>query len=354
MGGTVVKVLLVDPGVHFSPQDVCNGLAKGLRANGCDVGVFNLGDRIEFYTGAMFHNKDGEYVRAFDTDTGLMMAAKGIETMCYEWWPDVVIVVSGFFIPPEIWGVLQARPHHVVYWGTESPYEDDRQARPARYVDTVVLNDPTNLDQFRADINPNTHYFAHSYDPEVHHPGMARPSLACDFGFVGTGFPSRIDFLEAVNWDGVKVKLGGNWQELDDGSLLMPFLHDAPDRCMDNIITADLYRSCRISANLYRKEHSEHGHAEGWAIGPREVELAACGTFFLREPRAEGDKLFPMLPTFTESDEFEVMLRWWLAHPEQAADAAAEARAVIADRTFTKTAAALLRVVESVGSKRAA
>jgi hypothetical protein len=61
-----------------------------------------------------------------------------------------------------------------------------------------------------------------------------------------------------------------------------------------------------------------------------------------------------MLPTFTESAEFSAKLRWWLAHPEQAADAAAEARAVIADRTFTKTATELLRIVDRVGTKRAA
>jgi hypothetical protein len=115
---------------------------------------------------------------------------------------------------------------------------------------------------------------------------------------------------------------------------------------MSNITTSDLYRSSKVSANLYRKEHSEGGHADGWAMGPREVELAACETFFMREPRAEGDALFPMLPTFTESDEFEEKLRWWLVHPEAASDVARLARVAIEDRTFTRTASRLLRIVE--------
>jgi spore maturation protein CgeB len=349
-----MKVLVVHPGPHYSVADVHNGLVAGLKANGCEVGVFNLDDRIDFYTNAHVKRDEDVYVKAFSENDAMLMAAKGIETVCYEWWPDVIVIVSGFFIPPVVWGVLNRRPHHIVYWCTESPYEDDRQGQPGRYVDTVILNDPTNLDQFHADINPNTHYLGHSYDPNVHHPGKPRPSLTCDFGFVGTGFPSRVDFFEAVDWAGIDVKLGGHWQTLTDTSPLTPFLHDEPDVCMSNIVTADLYRSCKVSANLYRKEHSEQGHAEGWAIGPREVELAACGTFFLREPRAEGDKLFPMLPTFTESDEFSQQLRWWLAHPDAAAEAAREARAVIADRTFDKTAAALLRIVERVGTKRAA
>lgn len=350
----MTKVLVVHPGPHFSVADVYTGLIAGLKANGCDVGVLNLDDRIEFYTRAHIENDKGEFDKAFSPDAAFEMAAAGLEVMCYEWWPDIVIVVSGFFIPPKVWGVLSRRPHHVVYWATESPYEDDRQGRPGRYVDTVVLNDPTNLDQFRAEINPNTHYFPHSYDPLIHRPGPAIPDMVCDFSFVGTGFPSRVDFFEAVDWTGIDVVFGGNWRLLDDSSPLVPLLAHERLHCMDNATTADLYRSSRASANLYRKEHSDEAHADGWAMGPREVELAACGTFFLREPRPEGDDLFPMLPTFTESDEFADKLRWWLNHPSLAQDVAAAARAAIADRTFTNTAARLLRVVEQAGNKRAA
>lgn len=349
-----MKVLVVHPGIQFSVGDVCRGLVKGLKANGCQVGVLNLDDRVEFYSRAHVLDDDGAYTKAFDETAALGMAAKGIEVACYEWWPDVVVIVSGFFIPPTTWAVLSQRPHHVVYWCTESPYEDDRQERPARHVDTVILNDPTNVGQFVRDINPNTHYLPHSYDPDVHHPGKRRPSLACDFGFVGTGFPSRVEFFEAVDWDGISVKLGGNWLSLEEGSPLTGFLHDEPGDCMDNLTTADLYRSARVSANLYRREHSDNAHADGWAMGPREVELAACGTFFLRDPRPEGDRLLSALPTFTDSQEFSDKLRWWLAHPELAADAARLARAAIVDRTFTNTAAQLLRIVEAAGTRRAA
>jgi hypothetical protein len=349
-----LRVLIVHPGAHFSVADVYNGLVSGLRANGCQVGIFNLDDRLEFYSRAHVQQDDGTFTKAFSMEAAASMAAKGIEVMCYEWWPDIVIVVSGFFIPPEIWGVLARRPHHVVYWCTESPYEDDRQGRPARYADTVVLNDPTNLAQFRMDINPSSHYFPHSYDPVKHHPGPADPELVCEFGFVGTGFPSRIDFFEQVDFTGIDTKFGGNWTQLEPDSPILPLLTHSQGHCMDNTVTADLYRSCQVSANLYRKEHSDDATADGWAMGPREVELAACNTFFLREPRGEGDDLFPMLPTFTEPDEFSDVLRWWLARPELRRDAASAARAVIADRTFTNTAARLLRIVDAAGVKRAA
>lgn len=340
-----MKILVVEPGPHFSVMDVAKGLAKGLQQCGAEVGTLNLGDRLDLYTQAHLR-KDRKWVRALSGDDAVRMAAKGLEVVCYEWWPDIVVIVSGFFIPPEIWGVLARRPHHVVLWCTESPYEDDRQLRPARYADTVIINDPLNLEQFRQ-INPRTWYMPHSYDPDIHYPGRAHRGLACDFGFVGTGFPSRIEFFEKVDWTGIHARFGGNWGLVKDKSPLMDLLIAARLECLDNADTAKLYRSAKVNANLYRKETSEAGSNAGWAMGPREVELAACGAFFLREPRGEGDELFPHLPTFTTPVEFEDLLRWWLRHPKERKSAAAAAQAAIADRTFRNTAARLLSLVES-------
>lgn len=342
-----MRVLVVHPGPQFAVVDVYNGLIKGLEQNGCTVASLNLDDRLEFYSSAYLKQTDGTYQKALSVEAAYTMAAQGIEIACYEAWPDIVIVVSGWFIPPKVWGVLHERPHHVVYWGTESPYEDDRQAQAARYVDTVILNDPVNLDWYRDKINANTFYLPHSYDPDIHYPGPADPDLICDFGFTGTGFPSRIEFLEAVDWANIDVKLGGNWKYLEEDSPLLPYLIHDREQCMPNRVTADLYRSAKIGANLYRKEHSIDATADGWAMGPREVELAACGAFFLREPRGEGDEVLSMLPTFTNSDEFSEQLHWWLAHPNERVEVAAAARAAILDRTFKHTVSNLLQIVEA-------
>ena len=42
-----MKVLLVHPGASFSVSDVYDGLRKGLVANGAEVGIVNLGDRLD-------------------------------------------------------------------------------------------------------------------------------------------------------------------------------------------------------------------------------------------------------------------------------------------------------------------
>ena len=347
-----MRVLVVCPGVTFSVSDVYRGLLKGLRACGCEVAELNLADRLEFYARAEIKGDDGKYKTAFSEEAALVMAAKGMEAALYEWWPDVVIIVSGFFIPPAMWGLLSKRPHHVVYWCTESPYEDDRQGRAARYADTVILNDPTNLEQFRADVNKRTFYLPHSYDPDIHHPGDGE--LVRDFVFVGTGFPSRIEWLEQVDWTGINAGLAGNWNMVRDSSPLMPLLIHQRGECIDNADTAELYRTAKVSLNLYRREHSEGAHADGWAMGPREVELAACETFFFRDRRGEGDDLFPMLPYATDPHTFSTGLRWWLTHDDTRRTAAVAARVAVAGRTFTNTARRLLDLVEAAGRKEIA
>jgi hypothetical protein len=348
-----MKILVVHPGVDFSVADVHRGLLKGLRTTGHEVAEFNLSDRLEFYSRAHVEQDDGSFRRHFSDEAAAEMAARGMEVVLYEYWPDVVIIVSGFFMPPALWGVLARRPHHVVYFCTESPYEDDRQGRPARYADTVVLNDPTNLDAFRSNINERTFYLPHSYDPDIHHPGVSM-TAPCDFSFVGTGFPSRIDWLEQVDWTGIDAQLAGNWTAVEDDSPLIPLLTHDRGICIDNVYTADLYRASKVSLNLYRKEHSDGAHAEGWAMGPREVELAACETFFFRERRAEGDALFPMLPIVADPYTFGTQLRWWLTHDDERRTAAQAARLAVADRTFTNTALRLLDLVETAGVKTAA
>lgn len=335
-----MRVLVVRPGPAFSVADVCNGWVKGLRANGCEVVDFNFDDRLSFYVRS-FLEHDGEFRPAFlEAADAARVAAKGLLAACYEFWPDVVIVVSGFYLPPETYETMRSRGHKVVLLHTESPYEDDRQIPQAGFADLNLVNDPTNLEQFRQ-VAP-TIYVPHAYDPDLHHPRPAHPDATSDFCFVGTGFPSRVEFFEQVDWTGIDAAFAGNWRHTNDDSPLRKFLAHDIEECCPNDQTAVLYASTKASANLYRKEAS--ASADGWAMGPREVELAACGTFFLREPRPEGDELFPMLPTFEDPEDFTDQLRWWLAHDTAREEAARRARLAIADRTFTNHAAQLLKL----------
>ena len=343
------RVLVVHPGPHFSVADVYSGWVKAL-SKVSDVETFDLGDWLNLFHGFKKPPGDndsadpGEWVNMFTDSQLLIMGAKHLEAKLYEWWPDIVVVISGFFVPLDILDMVRTRGHKVVMVHTESPYEDHRQLSVAEHVDLNILNDPTNLERFRQ-LAPSE-YFCHAYDPDVHRPGGVGKDYRSEVCFVGTGYPSRIKFLEAVDWSGIDLALGGHWQTLADDSPLRPYMAHDIEMCMDNAEAVKAYQGTLASFNLYRCETStEHDDADGWSVGPREIEMAACGTWFARQSRPEGDELFPMLPTFTTPAELGWLLRWAIDHPEERAELAAAARAAVADRTFDAHAVRLLGLI---------
>lgn len=340
-----MRVLVAQPGPYFSVQDVYVGWVEALRGLGCQVVEFNLNERLTFYEAAAVPTPERNvFRRALTSDQAIQLAANGIYAALYKVRPDVLVVVSGFFLPPDVY--VRARDYgtKVVILHTEEPYEHERELGMAPFVDLHVLNDPTNLAEFEA-LAPSV-YIPHCYRPGLHSPGPAVPELLSDFAFVGTGYPSRTAFFEAMNLDGLDVILAGNWEHLPTTSPLRPYVSHEPDQCLDNDLAVDVYRSAKVGINTYRRDAIKGGHADGWAMGPREIEMAAIGLPFLREPRGEGDVVLDMLPTFTGPEHAGELLRWWLAHPEERAETALKARAAIEDRTFTNAAAAVLRLLE--------
>lgn len=329
-----MRVLAVPPGPNFSVADVHNGWVKALRAAGCQVLDLNFAERLEWYEKAVKSMDLGQ-----STEDAVRLAGNGIKTAAYEWWPDIIVLTSAFYVPNELLDILVDRGHTVVLLHTESPYEDDRQVERAEHVTLNVVNDPTNIDRFP----PGTIYLPHCYDPDIHHPGKS--SDPSDFCLVGTGYPSRVKFLEAVDWYGLDAILAGNWQAVDDDSPLVPLVAHDRSECLPNELAADLYRGTRSSLNLYRREAEHDGLVEGWAMGPREVELAACGTFYLTEARGENREVVPMVPTVDSPEDFSEKLAWWLDHDAERSAVAEAARKAVAGRTFHESARQLLSLV---------
>lgn len=342
--------LVIHPGPEFSVHDLFVGWTEALRGFGEQVMEYNLHKRLTFYDALMLDtgntNTEGypEIRKALTREQAVTLASSGLLAACYQWWPDVVLGISAFFTPPSMLDIIRDRLHKVVLLHTESPYQDDEQLGRAAHADLNLLNDPCNLGRYR-ELGPAM-YMPHAYRPRLHHPGPADSRLLCDFAFSGTGYQSRIGFFEAMDLDGIETVLAGNWTELTADSPLRKYLAHEADRCLDNDQTVDLYRSAKAGINMYRREAEDAHAGEGWSMGPREVEQAATGLFFLRDPRGEGDEVFPMLPTFDGPGDAGEKLRWWLAHDDAREDAAKQARAAIAGRTFDANARALLQVLD--------
>jgi len=331
---------MVRPGPNFSVADVHSGWTKAFRQLGVTVADFNLDDRLNLFS-AVGLKKNGRWKPAFDSESAIRLAVESLQTALYAYWPDVVWITSGFYIHPEILKLMRSRNHKLVLLCTESPYEDDKQILKAPFYDMVLLNDPQNIERFRK-VQPNTHYAPHAFDPEIHKPGAVNPELSSDFFFCGTGYPSRIEFFNGMDFGDIDAKFGGNWQGVEDDSDIAKRLVHKKEWCIDNTEAVEFYQSTKSSINIYRKESERPELETGWAMGPREVELAACGTFFLRDPRPESDEVLGVLPSFSSSAEASDQLRWWLGHDDERNKVATLARAAVAERTFEHSARRLL------------
>jgi hypothetical protein len=338
-----MKFLVVHPGPQFSVHDVYVGWVEALRELGQHVAEYNLHDRLTFYSNQLSEAGEGRFKRSLTEDQVKELAINGLYAALYRMQPDVLMVVSGFYVPPELLELARRRGTAVVVVHTESPYEDRRQLELAEHASMNLLNDPVNIAAYQQ-FGPAV-YMPHAYRPSVHHVGPALPELVSDFAFVGTGYASRVEFFEAMGLDGFEVMLAGNWQGLSPTSPLREYIGHELSECLDNASTADVYRSARAGINFYRREAQSPDLVDGWAMGPREVEMAACGLFFLRDPRGEGDETLWMLPTFESPAEAGELLRWYLANDGERTKLATAARDAIADRTFTHFAAALLRLI---------
>ena len=346
-----MRWLVIQPGPSFSVADVYNGWVEALRGLGEEVMEYGLDTRLTFYDQAllaedMTDEQGRQAVRkALTREQAVERAADGLLGACYRWWPHVILCTSAFFTPPWMLEVMRSRGHRIVMLFTESPYQTGMQLKMARFADLSLVNDPCDIDRYR-EIGP-AEYMPHAYRPSVHYapPPGTRPEY--DLAFVGSGFPSRVRFFEAMNLDGLNVRFEGAWMGLPADSLLRDFTEFDPEGCVDNTETAAIYRRAATGINFYRREADDGQVPEGWAIGPREVELAACGLWFARDPRPESDELFPMLPAYTSPAEAGELIRWALAHPGDRAEAAAKARAAVADRTFEANARKLLAMLSN-------
>lgn len=358
---------MVHPGPEFSVADVFHGWKKAFEKQGHEVAVFNTNDRLSFYSQVSLPDYKSEtppcehchqpmYRQAMDKENAVVSSMQGLTHDLYSTWPHMVFFVSAFFTPAWVLDLIRQRRHKLVILHTESPYQDDEQLMRAQYATLNLLNDPCNLEEY-ALLAPAM-YQPHSYDPDIHYPGVVKDK-DIDFSFIGTMFESRKFFFEKflAHWKtsgdlpDLKLAMGGaGWDgtHLDDSPLL-EYLGHPREQAVDNDHVAATYRRSKLGINFYRQESEKIHHGEGWAIGPREVEMAACELPWLRDRRGESDELFDFMPTFTSPEEAFDLMRWHLSHPDQSRHLGVKAREAIENRTFDNHAKMLMEEMTRFG-----
>lgn len=348
------------------------GWEKALVKAGHTVMTYNSNDRLTFYGRARMpdgmtpceHGNVPTHQAVPEGNEIIRMAMDGLYRELYLFFPDIVFFVSGFYMTPEMLQVIRTRKHKIVILHTESPYQDDEQMARGEFAHLNLLNDPVNLEAWK-DLDVPVAYMPHAYDPDLHFPSWKADRFETDFLFVGTLFKSRAEFFSRFDFSGLTASFGGSGWDLamaeypevvttvvdqQKGYRLIDYVGHALDCCVPNEETARLYRTARVGINFYRRESEESHSGKGWAMGPREVEMAASGLFFLRDPRPEGDELFDgVLPTFSSAEEASALLHLWVKDPAMREHAARLAYERIAARTFDNNARKALALMEEAG-----
>lgn len=255
-----MTILVVSPGVAWAIADVYAGLVSGLMA------------------------QSGVTVVPHDLTAGEPIAEAAARVRA-----GAVIVVSGILVHPSEIDAVRASGVPVYVLFTETPYDLEQELALAARVDGGWTHERTALSAFQA-VNPQMAYLPHAYRPDVHRPDGPR-GRAHDVVFVGSGFPERVTFFNAIDWTGIDLGLYGIWEGFGLKESLTSCIHAGP---IDNATAASLYRAAKVGLNLYRRTK-----APAESLNPRAYELAACGTLIVSEDRAEHCERLSDRFTFT-------------------------------------------------------
>jgi spore maturation protein CgeB len=222
----------------------------------------------------------------------------------------------------------------------------------AGLVDGCWTNERSAVPAFRT-ANPNSGYLPHGWHPERHTvnaPMLEVPSH--DVVFVGSGFPERIDWFNAIDWTGIDLGLYGTWKGLGLKKQVRQAIRGDQ---VNNLLASALYRKAKIGLNLYRTRNQQRLRVTGESLSPRAYELAACGAFHLSDFRPEVAEVFgDRVPTFRTPAEASVLIRSWLANDEQRWVTAGQLPACVAEASWVQRASTVLGDLQQFFAVKAA
>lgn len=175
------------------------------------------------------------------------------------------------------------------------------------------------------------HGILNAADTFTYFPGTSRPELACDAAMCGGWWPYKARNLEKFILplchprSGLNVKLFGSspWPA---AQYLGPLSQDDE---------RDLYDSATVCLNVSEPHSTDPGM--GWDVIERPFKVLAAGGFCVSDHVEEARDLFTedQLKTARTPDEYEALVRYYVAHPEKRAQVAeAGRREVLLNHTY--------------------
>lgn len=328
------------------------GISGAMRRAGVEVVDYSFASRMVM-SGKFLKMVNREAKRnspdapQFNTADTLYHASVGLLERALRHEADWVFIISALYLHHDVLLFLRRAGIKTACLLTESPYDDQRERAVASLVDVIFTNERASVATFEPYCH-EAHYYQHAYDPAFHKPlaevpdGMARHDVV----FVGTGFRERIELLSRVDWTGIDLGLYGTWKNLGSRAALRKYVRGD---IVPNEVTAQLYAASKIGLNLHRARAGWTGAGEpvqAESMNPRCYELAATGTMFTTDARAEVGEVFgDAVPTFSDARELQEIIRHYLAHEDERRRLAARLPGLVAPHTFEQRVAGILQVL---------
>ncbi len=358
-----MKILVVSPVPPYATRDVWTGHVQGLREiDGVEVLPMNYSSVYNLFADFKeFMEVTGQ--AKIDTINNQLMAADRIVMAAIANEVDLVHLVAPMHLSPVALKVLQKYTNiKTSAYFTECPYDDENSIYIAEYLDFCFVCDRESVPVFK-ERNPNTFYLGHAYNPDIHQPKEVEQDV--DVLFVGTNFPTRVQFLEKVNWEGINFQLRGIWN-MRGKSSLKQFIQ-GESASMRNEHVLELYQKARIGLQIHRKDGFSMIAAKkgktvikgglvgatpmpdlvAHSLGPRSYELAASGCFQVSDAeRPELQEVFgDTVPTYETPEDLRVLMRMYLDDPVRREEVAKKQLQAVQPYTFEYRMRGLLDAV---------
>ena len=354
-----MKIMVVAPGPKFSTYDTFLYYGDAFSRLGHKVFKFNYHDHFAYHLSALSYLEGIEPEDVALQRRAMTIAGEDLISRIARTGPEFIFVVSGIALPPGVWDWLDTfrenliRPFTTMVLFTESPYIDETQKIILNRTDIAATIDRSNLDAFR-DINSESHYIRHAYNPRVHTIMPRSIDHGADVFMVGTGFPERIKLLSEVNWDGVDLRIfGGNWGDTKDSDAIEDFY---TAEFLDNKSEVPLYyTNSRISLNIFRTakmpgENVLHIPSDlAYSVSPRCYEIMGCGGFLLSDARQELLELFEEgkdFVMFDGAEDLQDKMRFYLHSPRSRDRIALSGFRAVSGHTYENRAKEIIDIVE--------
>ncbi len=254
---------------------------------------------------------------------------------CAQFKPDLILVMGGKTLRPQLLKALRARLPKVklvnTFWDNPLFYENAFAGIPE--YDRFYIKESYVLNELRKLGAENTAYLHQACDPEEHRslPDITaeeKKMFGCDLSMVGSMYPYRLKMLEVLADMDLKI-WGGHWGKMPSNGIAYTKHQGRRVWGREKVLVFNL---SKINLNTQNFQN------DIYSVSLKIHQVASCGGFQLIDYKPDIEKLYRLgseIIAFRSREELRELALYYLDHPEERSTIAARSRQrAVAEHTY--------------------